>query len=95
MDPFETMREPSPPEDPAALALAALAWTLGDPDRAARLLALTGLVPADLRERAEEPALLAAMLGFLESHEPDLIACAAALGRTPDALIRAKGELEA
>lgn len=94
MDPFETMREPRPPEDPAALALAALAWTLGEADRAARLLALTGLAPADLRERAEEPALLAAVLGFLAGHEPDLIACADALGRTPAALIRAKEELE-
>jgi len=46
MCPFETI-EP----DDQALALRALAWTLGDPDRAGRLLALTGLDPGDLRAR--------------------------------------------
>ncbi|WP_157215559.1 DUF3572 family protein [Flavisphingomonas formosensis] len=79
----------------AALALSALAWSLGESDRAERLLALTGLTPADLRSRADEPALLAAVLGFLEAHEPDLIACAAAIESTPDALVRARMELEA
>jgi len=79
----------------AALALSALAWSLGEPERAQRLLALTGLAPADLRDRAEEPALLAAVLAFLEAHEPDLIACAAALESTPAALVRARMELEA
>lgn len=66
-----------------ALALGALAWTLSDGDRAERLLSLTGLDPAELRARAGEPALLAAVIGFLTSHEPDLIACAAALDTTP------------
>jgi len=79
----------------AALALSALAWSLGEPDRAERLLALTGLDPADLRARAGEPALLAAVLTFLEAHEPDLIACAAAIESTPAALVRARMELEA
>jgi len=79
----------------AALALSALGWSLGEPDRAERLLALTGLDPADLRARAGEPALLAAVLTFLEAHEPDLIACAAAIESTPAALVRARMELEA
>lgn len=77
-----------------ALALAALAWTVAEPSRAERLLALTGLDPAGLRARAGEPALLGAVLGFLESHEPDLIACADALGVPPEALVRARGQLE-
>lgn len=79
----------------AALALGALAWTLGDPARAERLLALTGLTPAELRATAGEPATLAAALGFLEAHEPDLVACAAAIGSTPEALVAARRELEA
>lgn len=78
-----------------ALALSALVWSLGEPERAARLLGLTGLTPADLRARATEPALLAAILAFLEAHEPDLIACAAAIDSTPAALVRARMELEA
>ena len=64
-------------------ALRALAWTLSDEARAERLLALTGLDSAELRERAGDPALLGAVIDFLCAHEPDLVACAEALGTTP------------
>ncbi|AQR75032.1 DUF3572 domain-containing protein [Sphingomonas sp. LM7] len=77
-----------------AIALQALVWTLGDPARASRLLDLTGLDPGELRERAGEPALLAATLGFLESYEPDLVACADALGVAPTDLVAARSKLE-
>lgn len=77
------------------LGLRGLAWTIADDDRAARLLALTGLDGAALRARLGEPAVLAAVLGFLEAHEPDLVACADALGTTPAALVRAREALEA
>ena len=82
-------------QDSATLALSALAWTLSDGPRAERLLALTGLDAEELRARATDPALLAAVLGFLESHEPDLMVCADALDVKPEALIRAHQELEA
>jgi hypothetical protein len=95
MDPFETMSEPYAAEDAATLALSALAWTLSDQPRAERLLAVTGLTPADLRERAAESPVLAAVLGFLENHEPDLVACAAALGCGPERLVCTRLELEA
>ncbi len=81
-------------EDAEALALQALVWTLSEPDRAMRLLSVTGLDPADLRTRAGEPAVLAAALGFLESHEPDLVACAESLGIRPEALVRARMTLD-
>ena len=77
------------------LGLRGLAWTVADDDRAGRLLALPGLDGAALRARLGEPAVLAAVLGFLEAHEPDLIACADALGTTPAALVRARQTLEA
>ncbi|HEX8381734.1 MAG TPA: DUF3572 family protein [Sphingomonas sp.] len=80
--------------DAAALALQAMVWTLGEADRAQRLLDVTGLDPADLRERAGEPAVLAAILGFLEAHQPDLLACAADLEVQPEALVAAHAELE-
>jgi hypothetical protein len=80
--------------NPEAIALQALVWTLGEPSRATRLLDLTGLDPAELRARAGEPALLAATLGFLESYEPDLIACAEALDLAPGDLVAARAELE-
>jgi hypothetical protein len=80
--------------DPAALALAALGWTLADGARAERLLALTGLTPEDLRAGLSEPATLAAILRFLEAHEPDLVACAEEIGVAPAALVEARRELE-
>ena len=81
--------------DPEALALSALGWALSDQARAERLLALTGLTPQDLRERLGDPGLLAAVLGFLEAHEPDLLACADALGVAPATLVDARRRLEA
>jgi hypothetical protein len=80
--------------DPAALALAALGWTLADEARAARLLALTGLTPDDLRLRLAESALLAEILRFLEAHEPDLVGCAEALNVAPHILVEARRRLE-
>ncbi len=77
-----------------ALALSALGWTLMDGDRAARLLALTGLTPETLRASIGERSLLAAVLGFLEAHEPDLIACAEALEVSPGKLVEARRLLE-
>ena len=58
------------------------------------MLALTGLSGDELRARAAEPAVLAAVLAFLEAYEPDLIACAEALDLPPAALVRAREALE-
>jgi hypothetical protein len=76
------------------LALQALVWTLESPARAERLLALTGLSPAELRGGAGEPGVLAAILAFLEAHETDLVACAEALDERPEALVAARRALE-
>jgi hypothetical protein len=76
------------------LALRALIHILSDEARSARLLDLTGLDADGLRARAGDPALLGAVLAFLEAHEPDLVACADELGVAPTALITARAELE-
>jgi hypothetical protein len=81
--------------DADVVGLQALVWTIGDPERASRLIAVTGLDPDDLRARAGEPAVLAAVIGYLESYEPDLIACASALDLSPEALVAAHAALEA
>jgi hypothetical protein len=88
------MRSAPPNHDPATLALMALAWCLEDSRRAERLLGLTGLTTNDLRSRIEQPVVQAAVLGFLEAHEPDLVACAEAIGTKPEALVAARAELE-
>jgi hypothetical protein len=76
------------PHDSAALALSALAWVLSDDARAGRLLALTGLTAEDLRARIGDPALHDAVFAFLEAYQPDLLACAEALGVPPAQLAR-------
>jgi hypothetical protein len=80
--------------DAEALALGALGWTLSDDMRASRLIALTGLTPAGMRERLEDRDFLAEVLRFLEGHEPDLVACAGDLGVTPARLVAAREALE-
>lgn len=80
--------------DPEALALSALGWVLADDARAQRLLALTGLTPHDLRERLGARSVQAAILGFLEAHEPDLVACADALEVRPEDMVDARRSLE-
>ena len=74
--------------------LNALVWVLSDDARADRLLALTGLTPEILRARIGDPETLAAVLRFLESYEPDLVACAEALGLEPAQLVEARRSLE-
>ncbi len=87
------VRAPSP-TDAVALALGALAATLGDERRAHRFLDLTGIGTDELRRRAGEPALLAALLRFLEAHEPDLLSVAEELGVKPEVLVEARRGLE-
>ena len=80
--------------DAEALALGALGWTLSEDARAQRLVALTGLTPAGMRERLEDRDFLAAVLRFLEAHEPDLVACASEVGVSPAQLVAAREALE-
>ena len=80
--------------DEEAVALGALGWTLSEDRRAQRLVALTGLTPAGMRERLGDRFFLAEALRFLEGHEPDLLACASALGVSPAALVAAREALE-
>jgi hypothetical protein len=84
----------APPTDARAIALLALATAISDERRARRFLDLTGIGTDELRARAAEPALLAALLRFLEAHEPDLLTVAEALEMKPEALVAARRELE-
>ena len=51
------------------LALKALAHLAGDTENLLRFLKISGLEPDDLRERAGDPELLAAVIDFLLSEE--------------------------
>ncbi len=81
-------------DDAPTIALQALTFILNDPLRADRFVGVTGLTPDNLRGRLDDPAVLAAILTFLEAHEPDLIAAADMLGTTPAALVAARITLE-
>ena len=85
---------PSTPTDPHALALAALAATLTDQRRAQRFLDLTGIGTDELRLRAGQPSLLAALIAFLEAHEPDLLSVSEQIGVRADELAAARRQLE-
>lgn len=82
------------PNDAQALALLALATAVSDERRARRFLDLTGIGTDELRARAGDPVLLAALIRFLEAHEPDLVAVAAAMNVKPEALVAARRQLE-
>ena len=82
------------PTDAHALGLLALATALCDERRARRFLDLTGIGTDELRARAGDPVLLAALIRFLEGYEPDLVAVAGELGLKPDALVAARMTLE-
>jgi hypothetical protein len=77
-----------------ALGLAALAATLGAERRAQRFLDPTGIGTDELRNRLGDSALLAALLRFLEAHEPDLLSVAEELGCKPEELVEARRQLE-
>jgi hypothetical protein len=71
-----------------------LAATLGCERRAQRFIDLTGIGTDELRARAAEAVLLAALLRFLEAHEPDLLDVARAVGVEPAELVEARAKLE-
>jgi hypothetical protein len=80
--------------DPVVLALSALAATISDERRAQRFVSLTGIGTNELRKMADQPSLLAALLRFLEAHEPDLVSVAEAIGVKPHDLVEARRQLE-
>ncbi len=68
------------------LALKALGHLASDGETLARFLTASGLEPADLRDRAGEPELLAAVLDFVLSDDAISQSFAAAEGLTAERL---------
>ena len=60
-----------------AIAVAALAFIAGEPDRLGRFLAMSGIGPESIRAAAREPQFLLGVLDYLAADEPLLIAFAA------------------
>jgi hypothetical protein len=69
--------------DPSAaetLSLKVLTFLAGESDELGRFLALSGLAPEELRERAGDPLLLAAVLDFVLADDKLLLAFAGGEG---------------
>ena len=80
-------------DGPQTVAIDALGFLAGEPERLARFLALSGLGPHNLRQAATSPGFLAAVLDHLAADEPLLLAFAAAQGIDPAAVTRARDRL--
>jgi hypothetical protein len=83
-------RDPIAREAAESLAIQALAFLAGEPERLGRFLALSGLGPEQIRLAAAEPGFLAGVLDYLSSDESLLLACAEHLGVDPAEIGRAR-----
>jgi hypothetical protein len=75
--------------DAQAIAIEALSFLAGDPERLGRFLAVTGLGPENLRAAAAGPGFLAQVLHYLAQDEALLLAFAANGGHRPERVSQA------
>ena len=73
-----------------ALAVAALAFIAGEPERLGRFLAMSGIGPDSIRAAAREPQFLLGVLDHLAADEALLIAFAAENAIPPSAVMEAR-----
>ncbi len=73
-----------------SLARDALVFLVQDQDRAGRFLAVTGMGPADIRARVDDPTFLAGVLDFLLGDERLVIEFTDAQDVAPEAPARAR-----
>jgi len=73
-----------------ALAVTALAFIAGEPERLGRFLAMSGIGPDSIRAAAREPQFLLGVLDYLAANEPLLIAFAAENVIPPNAVMDAR-----
>jgi hypothetical protein len=76
-----------------SIAIQALGFLAGDPERLERFLAITGLGPENLRAAAGQPGFFASVLAHVVEDEPLLLAFAADAGIGPERVARAQAVL--
>ena len=74
----------------AHLAIAALGFIAGEPERLGRFLAVTGIGPDSIRAAARERRFLLGVLDHLAADEPLLLAFAAENAIDPGEVIKAR-----
>ena len=72
------------------LAIQAAAWLISDEDRTSAWMAETGISPADLGGRLEEPEMLAGILDYLLSADHLVLGFAEAAGIGPAEVLTAR-----
>ena len=75
------------------LAIQALTFIAGEPERLGRFLAVTGIGPAEIRTAAREPGFLAGVLDYLASDDRLIAGFAAETGLDPAEVGRAYAAL--
>ncbi|TMJ25587.1 MAG: DUF3572 family protein [Alphaproteobacteria bacterium] len=86
-------RESADREAAESLAIQALAYLAGEPERLGRFLALSGLGPEQVRRAAAEPGFLAGVLEYLSSEESLLLGFAEHVRVAPAEISRAQAAL--
>ncbi|MGL4634490.1 MAG: DUF3572 domain-containing protein [Beijerinckiaceae bacterium] len=77
-------------EDAEEIAVQALGFIAGDPEKLEKFLALTGLGPENLRAAAQEPHFLGQIVNHIADNESLLLAFAANQGLAPEKIMRAQ-----
>ena len=72
------------------VAWQALAFLVDEEDVLQRFMDLSGVDPSDLRERADDPAMLAGVLDFFLGFEPQLLQMCEATGLPAEAAAQAR-----
>jgi Protein of unknown function (DUF3572) len=80
-------------EEAESVAVRALAFVAGDPERLSRFLDTTGLRPETIRQAAASPGFLAAVLDHVASDERLLLAVASAIATKPERIMQARHAL--
>ena len=80
-------------EDAEAIAVAGLALLANEPERLDRFLALSGLVPTEIRALAATAAFQAAVLAHIRADESFLLMFAANIGIPPELVGQAEALL--
>jgi uncharacterized protein DUF3572 len=83
------LSRPLTQEAAEGLAIQALTFIAGEPDRLGGFLSATGIGPAEIRGASAEPGFLAGVLGYLASDDRLITAFAAETGQDPADVARA------
>ena len=76
-----------------SLAIQALSFIAGEPERLGRFLAISGIGPEQIRAAAKEPLFLAGVLDHIASDERLLVSFATEIGIDPATIAKARKAL--